>query len=108
MILWLLPYPVWINQSVNPIMILLAGSVVRFAFQPMARGAQKEQARQKAQKEAAKRNAGGKSQLGARAAGLQIKCPKCFTAIPTYKLLVQHMEAKHPKETVPPESSFTA
>ncbi|KAI8987696.1 hypothetical protein BDF20DRAFT_813421 [Mycotypha africana] len=52
----------------------------------MARGAQKEQARQKAQKEAAKRNKAG-SQLAARAAGLQ---------------------AKHPKDSVPPESDFAA
>ncbi|KAI9024408.1 At2g23090 like protein [Phycomyces nitens] len=71
----------------------------------MARGAQKEQARQKAQKEAAKR-AGGVSQLGARAAGLQIKCPKCFSGMANYKLLVQHMEAKHPKDPIPEESTF--
>ncbi|KAI8148895.1 putative zinc finger protein [Fennellomyces sp. T-0311] len=73
----------------------------------MARGAQKEQSRQKAQKEAAKRGK-PKSQLGARAAGLQVKCPSCFSNMPTYKLLVQHMEAKHPKADIPPESSFTA
>ncbi|KAI7859063.1 At2g23090 like protein [Circinella umbellata] len=71
----------------------------------MARGAQKEQARQKAQKEAAKR-AKPKSQLGARSAGLQVKCPTCFSMMTTYKLLVQHMEAKHPKDTIPPESNF--
>ncbi|KAG0738653.1 hypothetical protein G6F57_010381 [Rhizopus arrhizus] len=71
----------------------------------MARGHQKEQARQKAQKEAAKRSAKG-SQLGARAAGLQIKCPKCFIALANYKLLVQHFEAKHPKDTIPSESEF--
>ncbi|CEP14202.1 hypothetical protein [Parasitella parasitica] len=59
----------------------------------MARGAQKEQARAKAQKEAAKR-AGGVSQLGARAAGLQIKCPICLGAIANYKLLKQHMETE--------------
>ncbi|CAO3653342.1 unnamed protein product [Mucor hiemalis] len=58
----------------------------------MARGAQKEQARQKAQKEAAKRS-GKSSQLGSRAAGLQIKCPKCFIAIANYNILKQHMEA---------------
>ncbi|CAO0802859.1 unnamed protein product [Mucor circinelloides] len=57
----------------------------------MARGAQKEQSRQKAQKEAAKR-AGKGSQLGARAAGLQIKCSKCFIALANYNLLKQHME----------------
>ncbi|CDH48709.1 predicted protein [Lichtheimia corymbifera JMRC:FSU:9682] len=73
----------------------------------MARGAQKEQARQKAQKEAAKKGK-AKSQLGARAAGLQVKCPKCFVTMPTYKTLVNHMEAKHPKDPVPPESDFTS
>ncbi|KAI9479517.1 At2g23090 like protein [Zychaea mexicana] len=73
----------------------------------MARGAQKEQARQKAQKEAAKRGK-PKSQLTARAAGLQVKCPKCFTNMPNYKLLVHHMEAKHPKDNIPPESDFAS
>ncbi|CEG69138.1 hypothetical protein CU097_014174 [Rhizopus azygosporus] len=71
----------------------------------MARGAQKEQARQRAQKKAAERSNKG-SQLGARAAGLQIKCPKCLIALANYKLLVQHFEAKHPKDNVPPESDF--
>ncbi|ORZ21698.1 hypothetical protein BCR42DRAFT_408147 [Absidia repens] len=73
----------------------------------MARGAQKEQARQKAQKEAAKR-AKGASQLGARQAGLQIKCPTCMSLMANYKLLVQHMEAKHPKEKIPSEDSFAS
>ncbi|KAI9311739.1 putative zinc finger protein [Dichotomocladium elegans] len=73
----------------------------------MARGAQKEQARQRAQKEASKTKK-PQSQLGARAAGLQVKCPKCFSGMPTYKLLVQHMEAKHPKDPIPPESQFAA
>ncbi|CAI2175974.1 16597_t:CDS:2 [Funneliformis geosporum] len=66
----------------------------------MARGKQKEQAREKAQKQA-ENKPGGKSQLGARAAGLQLKCP-----VSNYKIIVQHMEAKHPKETIPPESDF--
>ncbi|KAI8878579.1 putative zinc finger protein [Backusella circina FSU 941] len=73
----------------------------------MARGAQKEQARAKAQKEAAKRSSKG-SQLNARAAGLQIKCPSCFIALANYKLLVQHMTAKHDKLPIPPESDFAA
>ncbi|KAI8637571.1 putative zinc finger protein [Parasitella parasitica] len=71
----------------------------------MARGAQKEQARLKAQKKAAMRS-GSSSQLEARAAGLQIKCPTCYGAIANYKLLKQHMEAKHPKADVPPECDF--
>ncbi|CAO3614130.1 unnamed protein product [Cunninghamella blakesleeana] len=73
----------------------------------MARGAQKEQARQKAQKEAAKRQKNG-SQLKAREAGLQIKCSVCMALMANYKLLVQHMEAKHPSATIPPESSFSS
>ncbi|KAL1930380.1 hypothetical protein VTP01DRAFT_10542 [Rhizomucor pusillus] len=71
----------------------------------MARGAQKEQARQRAQKEAAKRKE-PKSQLAARAAGLTIKCPKCLIGMPAYTQFVQHMTAKHPKEPIPPESTF--
>ncbi|CAG8437948.1 15412_t:CDS:2 [Funneliformis caledonium] len=71
----------------------------------MARGRQKEQAREKAQKQAENKN-GGKSQLGARAAGLQLKCPVCKTPTANYKVIVQHMEAKHPKEPIPPESAF--
>ncbi|KAI9597044.1 At2g23090 like protein [Syncephalis fuscata] len=72
----------------------------------MTRGKQKEQAREKAQKLADKHK-GGTSQLGARAAGLKIACPKCKLGVPNYKLLIAHMEAKHPKESIPPESSFT-
>ncbi|CAG8565095.1 10270_t:CDS:2 [Acaulospora morrowiae] len=66
---------------------------------------QREQAREKAQKQAEARN-GGKSQLEARAKGLQLKCPVCKTPAANYKVVVQHMEAKHPKETIPPESAF--
>ncbi|CAG8488660.1 6587_t:CDS:2 [Paraglomus brasilianum] len=71
----------------------------------MARGKQKEQAREKAQKLAETRQ-GGKSQLAARAAGLQMKCPVCKTPAANYKIIVKHMEAKHPKESIPPESAF--
>ncbi|CAG8499815.1 12273_t:CDS:2 [Ambispora gerdemannii] len=73
----------------------------------MARGKQKEQAREKAQKQAEAR-AGGKSQLNARAAGLQFKCPVCKTPAANYKIVVQHMEAKHPRDAVPSEESFQA
>ncbi|RKP07047.1 putative zinc finger protein [Thamnocephalis sphaerospora] len=72
----------------------------------MTRGKQKEQARERAQKLADK-NKGGKSQIGARAAGLKISCPTCKAPVANYKLLQVHMEAKHPKDTIPPESSFT-
>ncbi|RKP36182.1 At2g23090 like protein [Dimargaris cristalligena] len=71
----------------------------------MARGKQKEQARDKAQKSAEARK-GGKSQLAARDAGLKIMCPVCKNPTSHYKVLKEHMEAKHPKEPVPPESSF--
>ncbi|RKP25687.1 hypothetical protein SYNPS1DRAFT_15313 [Syncephalis pseudoplumigaleata] len=54
----------------------------------MARGKQKEQARERAQKLADKQK-GGKSQLGARAAGLKVV-------------------SKHPKDPIPPESAFIA
>ncbi|KAG2186197.1 hypothetical protein INT43_002635, partial [Umbelopsis isabellina] len=59
----------------------------------------------RAAKEADKHK-GGKSQLGARAAGLQFKCPKCMTPMANYNLIVQHMEAKHPKDPVPTIESF--
>ncbi|CAO3590194.1 unnamed protein product [Absidia cylindrospora] len=65
----------------------------------MARGAQKEQARQKAQKEAAKR-AKGASQLD--------QMSYLHVSMANYKLLVQHMEAKHPKEKIPSEDSFAS
>ncbi|KAI8583093.1 hypothetical protein K450DRAFT_268620 [Umbelopsis ramanniana AG] len=71
----------------------------------MTRGHQKEAARARAAKEADKHK-GGKSQLSARAAGNQMKCPKCLTPVANYKLIQQHMEAKHPKETIPPEEDF--
>ncbi|KAF0507716.1 C2H2-type zinc finger transcription factor [Gigaspora margarita] len=71
----------------------------------MVRGKQKEQAREKAQKLAENR-AGGKSQLETRSKGLQMKCPVCKTPVANYKVIVQHMEAKHLKQTIPPESSF--
>ncbi|KAM3589222.1 hypothetical protein VKS41_000093 [Umbelopsis sp. WA50703] len=71
----------------------------------MTRGHQKEAARARAAKEADKHK-GGKSQLGARAAGLQFKCPKCMTPMANYNLIVQHMGAKHPKDPVPAIESF--
>ncbi|KAF9549846.1 hypothetical protein EC957_002416 [Mortierella hygrophila] len=72
----------------------------------MTRGLQKQQARANAEKRAAA-NAPPKSQLKAMVAGNQFKCPKCMLMIANYKLVVQHMEAKHPKEPVPTEESFS-
>ncbi|KAG9320282.1 hypothetical protein KVV02_001324 [Mortierella alpina] len=51
-------------------------------------------------------NAPPKSQLKAMVDGNKFKCPKCMLMIANYKLIVQHMEAKHPKEPVPSEESF--
>ncbi|KAI8815872.1 putative zinc finger protein [Fimicolochytrium jonesii] len=71
----------------------------------MVRGAAKQQAREKNQKLAASK-AGGVSQLKARAAGLPIVCPSCKGPMAGYKILVQHMESKHPGAAVPDEASF--
>ncbi|ORX83799.1 hypothetical protein BCR32DRAFT_291781 [Anaeromyces robustus] len=70
----------------------------------MARGKQKEQAREKAQKAAAARK-GGKSQIQFREKGLQSICPICRTPNPNYKTMVLHMEAKHPGKPIPPENA---
>ncbi|KAF9926910.1 hypothetical protein BGZ67_007888 [Mortierella alpina] len=51
-------------------------------------------------------NAPPKSQLKAMVDGNKFKCPKCMLMIANYKLIVQHMEAKHPKEPVPSEEAF--
>ncbi|PWN54094.1 hypothetical protein IE53DRAFT_365765 [Violaceomyces palustris] len=70
------------------------------------RGHAKAQAQQAAQKKADAQK-GGKSQLGeARSAGLKITCPVCKAPSPTYKVLGQHFENKHPKAQIPPESTF--
>jgi len=71
----------------------------------MTRGHQKAQAKEKAAQRAAAHTP-GKSQLGARAAGLTIKCPTCLASMANYKLLVQHMEAKHPRDKIPDESTL--
>ncbi|KAL1920484.1 uncharacterized protein VTP21DRAFT_861 [Calcarisporiella thermophila] len=73
----------------------------------MTRGKQKEQAREKARKLAESKK-GGQSQLDARKAGLQMKCPVCKTPIANYKLVVNHMEAKHPKDPIPSETAMSA
>ncbi|KAK9721081.1 hypothetical protein K7432_003721 [Basidiobolus ranarum] len=71
----------------------------------MARGQQKIQAREKAQK-LAEAKAGGKSQFSARAAGLKAVCQVCKNPCANYKTLVQHMGAKHPNAPVPSEESL--
>ncbi|KAF8059649.1 zinc finger protein 706 [Scenedesmus sp. PABB004] len=71
----------------------------------MVRGNAKIEAQKKAEKRAeASKKAG--SQLKARAAGLPIVCPSCRATLPTYKILAEHMGAKHPGLPLPPEESF--
>ncbi|KAJ3188322.1 hypothetical protein HDU85_005473 [Gaertneriomyces sp. JEL0708] len=71
----------------------------------MVRGAAKQQARERNQKQQAAK-AGGVSQLKARAEGLKVQCPSCKGPMASYKVLVQHMESKHPGVAVPSEASF--
>ena len=72
----------------------------------MARGLQKEQSQKKA---AAKNDAAMKkgTQKGEGAAKMKtaVVCPVCKAQLPGYKLLQQHYESKHPKETCPSEGS---
>ncbi|BGO94127.1 hypothetical protein NBRC10512v2_002599 [Rhodotorula toruloides] len=69
----------------------------------MARGLQKIEAQQKAQ---AKKNAGGKSNLKARAAAFKIVCPSCKLPLSDYKNFKEHFESKHPKLPLPTEESL--
>eukprot|EP00403_Amphidinium_massartii_P012922 CAMPEP_0178431774 /NCGR_PEP_ID=MMETSP0689_2-20121128/32034_1 /TAXON_ID=160604 /ORGANISM="Amphidinium massartii, Strain CS-259" /LENGTH=87 /DNA_ID=CAMNT_0020053723 /DNA_START=98 /DNA_END=357 /DNA_ORIENTATION=- len=65
-------------------------------------------AKQAAQEANAKRQAAMKksgSQLDAQKAGLKFKCPVCLTEVTNYKMMVQHYECKHPKETCPTEEA---
>ncbi|PWO00642.1 hypothetical protein FA09DRAFT_327379 [Tilletiopsis washingtonensis] len=71
----------------------------------MVRGAAKAQAQAKAAKNAPKE---AKSTIPGRAAALKLTCHICRTPAPSYKTLVIHYEAKHPKETVPSEASLTS
>ncbi|KAH7820621.1 uncharacterized protein MONOS_10821 [Monocercomonoides exilis] len=68
----------------------------------MARGLQKIQSQQRAQDKKGKEKG---SQLAARKAGIKMSCPECKCEIANYKTLVQHMQAKHPSATIPPEPS---
>ncbi|PWN19266.1 hypothetical protein BCV69DRAFT_300586 [Microstroma glucosiphilum] len=74
----------------------------------MVRGHAKAEAKEAAAKRAAGGKGSGKSQLGeARETALrQFKCQKCMIGIPSYKSLILHWESKHPKDPIPPESSF--
>ncbi|BGP24630.1 hypothetical protein JCM10295v2_003548 [Rhodotorula toruloides] len=61
------------------------------------------QLRQKAQ---AKKGAGGKSNLKARAAAFKIVCPACKLPLSDYKNFKEHFESKHPKLPLPTEESL--
>ncbi|CAD7926698.1 unnamed protein product [Amoebophrya sp. A25] len=71
----------------------------------MARGHQAQQAKEKNAKEAAKKAKSG-SQLTAQKVGLKISCKLCLAPMTNYKCLVQHYEAKHPKEKCPTEEEI--
>lgn len=71
----------------------------------MVRGHAKEQSQQaNAKKQAALQKAG--SQLEAQKAGVKMVCPSCKMGVASYKVLVQHFDSKHPKETCPTEESL--
>ncbi|CAF1162647.1 unnamed protein product [Rotaria sp. Silwood1] len=67
----------------------------------MARGHQKELARQRNDKNAAANKS--KSQKGTAAAGLTYQCSICKTQMPDPKTYKLHFENKHPKNDLPAE-----
>ena len=69
----------------------------------MVRGHAKQVAQEK--NAAKKKDANGTQRFDA-AKKLTVMCPICRTTVVNYKLLVGHYEAKHPKESMPPESNF--
>ncbi|GJN89377.1 hypothetical protein Rhopal_002357-T1 [Rhodotorula paludigena] len=69
----------------------------------MARGLQKLESQQK---NAAKANAGGKSNLKTRAAAFKISCPSCKLPLSDYTNFKAHFESKHPKLPLPTEESL--
>lgn len=69
----------------------------------MVRGHAKAQAQAK---NAAKQTNQKGSQLSAQQAVTKVGCSICKAPTPSYKLLVTHYEAKHPKEQIPTEEAF--
>lgn len=70
----------------------------------MARGHQKIQSQQKAQKKAESMKKGnGVDQKVAAQAALHFKCKVCMAQMPDPKTYKQHFESKHPKAEMPPE-----
>ncbi|KAG0145908.1 hypothetical protein CROQUDRAFT_658167, partial [Cronartium quercuum f. sp. fusiforme G11] len=71
----------------------------------MVRGHAKAQAQAR---NAAKQGSQKGSQLSAQQAITKVGCQICKAPTPSYKLLVTHYEAKHPKESLPTEDAFRA
>ncbi|CAD6192827.1 unnamed protein product [Caenorhabditis auriculariae] len=70
----------------------------------MARGHQKIQSQQKAQKKAEQaKKAQGCDQKTAALKALNHKCVVCFAMMPDPKTYKQHFESKHPKAPLPTE-----
>jgi len=70
----------------------------------MARGHQKIQSQQKAQKKAESSKKGGAvDQKIAAQAALHHKCTVCMAQMPDPKTYKQHFESKHPKADLPAE-----
>ncbi|VDL84499.1 unnamed protein product [Nippostrongylus brasiliensis] len=70
----------------------------------MARGHQKFQSQQKAQKKAeALKKSQGSNQRGAAQKALHHKCTVCMAQMPDLKTYKQHFESRHPKALLPAE-----
>ncbi|EPB68321.1 hypothetical protein ANCCEY_12585 [Ancylostoma ceylanicum] len=70
----------------------------------MARGHQKIQSQQKAQKKAeALKKSQGCDQRGAAQKALHHKCTVCMAQMPDPKTYKQHFESRHPKTPLPLE-----
>ncbi|KAF4656926.1 HIR complex subunit [Perkinsus olseni] len=87
--------------------ILLRCSYILAHYLVMARGQQKAESQRKNALKKAKDSHKG-SQLAGQKAALKMTCPQCKLQMTNYKVLTQHFESKHPKETCPTESSFAA
>ena len=71
----------------------------------MVRGHAKQVAQEK---NAAKQKAAKGTQRFDAAKKLTVVCPICRTSVVNYAMLMQHYDAKHPKEkSRPPESDFS-
>ena len=73
----------------------------------MARGLQKEQSQKKnaAKQDAAQKKGTQKGEGASKMKGSCI-CPICKATVPSYKLLCEHYDSKHPKDKCPEEGSL--